>query len=87
MSIFRRRRASLACRDAVELVTDYLEGALSRTDRARFEAHLADCPHYSAYLEQIRMTIAAAGRVEPEQLSQEAQDDLVALFRRWQETG
>jgi anti-sigma factor RsiW len=87
MSIFRRRPASLACRDAVDLVTDYLEGALSRSDRARFETHLADCPHCSAYLEQIRMTIAAAGRVEPEQLSPEAQDELVALYRRWQETG
>jgi anti-sigma factor RsiW len=86
MNIFRRRRA-LVCRDAVALVTDYLEGALSRADRARLEAHLADCPHCSAYLEQIRMTIAIAGRVEPEQLAPEVQDELVALYRRWQQTG
>ena len=86
MSIFRRRR-SLVCREAVELVTDYLEGALSRSDRARFEAHLADCPHCTAYLEQIRMTIAATGRVEPEELQPEVQDELVALYRRWQQTG
>jgi anti-sigma factor RsiW len=82
MRIFRRRDA-LACRDAVELVTDYLEGALSRADRARFEAHLADCPHCTAYLEQIRMTIALAGRVEAETLQPEVQDELVALYRRW----
>ncbi|HVU72298.1 MAG TPA: zf-HC2 domain-containing protein [Mycobacteriales bacterium] len=84
MSWFSRRRAALACRDAVALVTDYLEGALSRPDRARLERHLADCPHCSTYLEQIRTTIAALGRVEPESLSREAQEDLVALFRRYQ---
>jgi anti-sigma factor RsiW len=86
MRIFRRRRA-LVCREAVELVTDYLEGALSGADRRRLEEHLAACPHCSAYLEQIRMTIALAGRVEPEALQPEVQDELVALYRRWQETG
>ena len=81
----RLRRRSLVCRQAVELMTDYLEGALSGRARARLEAHLADCPHCSAYLEQMRVTIAALGRVEPEDLSAEAQDELVALYRRWRE--
>jgi anti-sigma factor RsiW len=52
------------CQQAVELVTDYLEGSLSRRDRRRFEAHLRNCPNCSAYLEQIRATIALAGAVE-----------------------
>ena len=82
--MIRRRRADLMCQQAVELVTDYLEGALSATDRRRFEAHLADCPHCTEYLRQIRSTIAAVGRVEPESLSPDARDDLVALFRRYQ---
>jgi anti-sigma factor RsiW len=82
MRIFGRRRA-LVCRQAVELVTDYLEGSLSRADRARFEAHLADCPHCAAYLEQIRTTIAMAGAFEPETLEPQAQDELIALFRQW----
>lgn len=86
MRIFRRRRA-LVCREAVELVTDYLEGALSTTERRRLEEHLAACPHCSAYLEQIRMTIALAGRVEPERLQPEVQDELIALYRRWQQAG
>jgi anti-sigma factor RsiW len=34
----------LRCRELVELVTDYLEGALAPAERARFEAHVADCP-------------------------------------------
>jgi len=81
--LFRRRRA-VVCREAVELVTDYLEGALSRGDRARFEAHLAQCPHCNRYLEQIRTTIAAMGRIEPEALDPEVREELVALYRRWQ---
>ena len=71
------------CREAVELVTDYLDGALSRRDRARFEAHLADCPACGQYLAQIRTTIDSLGRIEPDDLDPAAQDELVALYRRW----
>ncbi|MGQ0519518.1 MAG: anti-sigma factor family protein [Actinomycetota bacterium] len=81
----RFRRRSVVCQQAVELVTDYLEDALSRRDRARFEAHLAECPHCREYLAQIRVTIAAMGRVEPESLQPEVRDELVSLYRRWQE--
>lgn len=79
----RFRPASVVCRQAVELVTDYLEGGLSRRERARFEAHLKDCPHCSAYLEQMRATIATLGRIEPDSLDDRARDDLVELYRRW----
>jgi anti-sigma factor RsiW len=78
------RRKDLVCQQAVELVTDYLEGALSRRDRRRFERHLRACPNCSAYLDQIRATIALAGSVEAEELSVEATQDLIDLYRRWQ---
>lgn len=78
-----QRRKDLVCQQAVELVTDYLEGALSRRDRRRFERHLRVCPNCSAYLEQIRATIALAGSVEPEELTAEATQDLIDLYRRW----
>ncbi len=80
--LFRRRR-TLVCRQAVSLMTDYLDGALGQRDRDRLEAHLAGCAHCSEYLAQIRATIAAAGHVEPDDLSPEALDDLVALYRNW----
>ena len=80
--LFRRRR-TLVCRQSVSLMTDYLDGALGQRDRDRLEAHLAGCPHCSEYLAQIRATIAAAGHVEPDDLSPEALDDLVALYRNW----
>jgi anti-sigma factor RsiW len=82
--MFRRRRPELVCREAVELVTDYLEGALSPRERARLETHLSDCPHCSEYLAQMRTILEALGRVEPEALDPKVQDELVSLYRRWQ---
>jgi anti-sigma factor RsiW len=78
-----RRRRALVCREAVALMTDYLEGALSPRDRTRLESHLANCPNCSEYLAQIRATIAAAGHVEVDDLAPEALDDLVSLYRQW----
>jgi len=80
---FWRRRRELVCRDAVALMTAYLDGELDGRDRSRLEAHLADCPHCSEYLTQLRVTIDALGHVEIDQLSEEALDDLVHLHRRW----
>jgi anti-sigma factor RsiW len=77
------RRRNLVCRQAVELVTDYLEDALSRTDRHRFERHLAGCPHCTEYLVQMRSTIQLTGRLEPEELPPEMQEELIALYRQW----
>jgi anti-sigma factor RsiW len=76
-------RRDLVCRQAVELVTDYLEGALSRADRRRFESHLAGCPHCTEYLAQMRKTIELSGRVTPEDLSPQMQDEFIALYRQW----
>ena len=65
------------------MVTDYLEDSLPARDRTRLEAHLADCPHCSTYFEQIRQTLDAVGHIEPDDLSAEALDDLVSLYRGW----
>jgi anti-sigma factor RsiW len=85
MQLLRRR--DLVCQQAVELVTDYIDGTLSRRERRRFEAHLRACPNCSAYLEQIRATIALTGTVEPEDLSPDARADLTELYRRWRSEG
>lgn len=79
------RRRDLVCQEAVELVTRYLDGDLSRRERRRFEAHLRACPNCAAYLEQIRVTIKLAGSIEPEDLTPEARSDLTELYRRWRE--
>jgi anti-sigma factor RsiW len=77
------RRRDIVCQQAVELVTDYLEGTLSKRNRRRFETHLKACPNCAAYLEQIKTTIRLAGQIEPEDLTPEARADLTDLYRRW----
>lgn len=77
----------MICREAVEAVTAYLEGAMRPRDRARFEVHLGGCPHCTAYLEQIRTTIAIAGRLEPEDLPPAAQRELQAVWEAWTAEG
>ncbi|MBI5104378.1 MAG: zf-HC2 domain-containing protein [Solirubrobacterales bacterium] len=82
-----RRRAQppgdLACQELVELVTDYLEGALPERDRARFEEHVSMCEGCAAYVEQLRQTLSVLGRLEPEDLSPEAERELLDAFRQW----
>ena len=73
----------MPCRQLVELVTDYLEDRLPPLERARFEAHLAECDVCRRYLEQFRHTIAALGRLPEESLSDEAREALLDAFRGW----
>ncbi len=73
----------IVCQQAVELVTDYLEGRLRRSARRRFERHLAGCPHCSEYLAQMRETIRLTGQVAPEDLTEQTRDDLIRLYQRW----
>jgi len=75
--------AGLSCRELVELVTDYLEDALSSADRVRFEAHIRGCDACTMYLDQMRATIAALGHLPPESLSPEAERELLGAFRDW----
>ena len=74
---------ALTCRHVVELVTGYLEGTLSWRERRRVERHLADCEACSAYLDQMRATLAALGTVTEESLSPDAREALLHAFRDW----
>lgn len=73
----------LTCQELVELVTEYIERTLSAHDRARFEAHLAECPYCRTYVEQLRATIRALGRLGEDDLSPDARAALVQAFRDW----
>jgi anti-sigma factor RsiW len=77
----------IACQQAVEMVTDYLEDVLNRGDKQRFERHLAVCPHCTEYLAQVRETIRLAGRLTPEDLSPPMRDAFTDLYRRWRAEG
>ena len=73
----------MKCREVVELMTDYLEGALSREDRARFEDHIAGCDGCRAYLEQLRETRRVAGRLATEPVPESLKAELLDAFRDW----
>jgi anti-sigma factor RsiW len=73
----------LSCKEMVELVTDYLEGALPADMRDRFERHLGACPPCVVYVEQMRQTIATIGTLPEESIEPTALDALRDHFRRW----
>ena len=73
----------MTCQRAVSLVTDYLDGALTGYEAARFEAHLAECPHCTEHVAQIKVAVAAAGQIHLDDLDPSAREDLMRLYRRW----
>ncbi len=76
-------RAELTCQELVELVSDYLEGALSSDDQHRFEAHLEGCDGCRAYLEQMRATILAVRGVTDADLDPAMRERFMDSFRDW----
>jgi len=73
----------ITCHELVELVTDYLEGAMERSERERLELHLADCRRCRHYLDQMRQTITVVGQLPEESVTPAAQADLLKVFRAW----
>ena len=73
----------LNCEQLVAAITEYLEGAMTSDARTRLEAHLSRCPPCQVYLEQIKVTIAATGRLRTSDVSPEAKAVLLDLFRAW----
>lgn len=73
----------LTCQELVELVTEYFEGTLPSADRARFEAHLAECHSCATYLEQMKQTIWLVGQLTERDVSPPARTALLQIFHDW----
>ena len=73
----------LTCRELVEIVTDYLEGALEPDARARVEHHLSGCDGCTNYLSQMRETVRLTGRLREHDLEPAARETLLEAFRDW----
>ena len=78
-----RMPTELACRQMVQLVTDYLEGALSLPDRTRFEQHLLYCDGCTSYLGQMRDVLRTVARIPDVALAADAQQLLLRTFAAW----
>jgi anti-sigma factor RsiW len=76
----------VSCQEVVELVTDYLEGALPAEEATLFEQHINFCDGCEWYLDQMRATIATLGRIGEEDVPAEARDRLLTVFRDWRRT-
>ena len=76
----------LECRVLVEIVSDYLDGALPEEDRERFDAHLEVCEGCRRYLDQMRTTVRVVGTLSEDDLGPGAKDQLLQLFRDWNRT-
>lgn len=77
----------LTCKDISQIVTDYLEGAMSAAERVSFEYHLSLCPDCVHYVEQMRATVATLGRMPAEAIPPEIEQKLLERFRAWKRAG
>jgi anti-sigma factor RsiW len=73
----------LSCRELVELVTEYLDGALPEYERRRFDEHLDGCEGCRNYLRQMQETIRISGALGEEAISEDARSAMLAAFRDW----
>lgn len=78
-------RTHPTCKEVVELVTNYLEGAMTSEERDRFEMHLGTCGACVTYHEQILMTRQTISTLGHEAVATEKVQDLLSSFRAWKE--
>ena len=82
--VHRHGTDEVTCREFVELVTDYWEGALPEERIELVEEHLVMCDWCKTYLEQLEATVRALPEAaEPEAVSPETELVLLAAFREW----
>ena len=77
----RHGHDELRCKEFVELVTQYVEGVMPEDERARFEAHLAECEGCSGYLEDMRRLVGSLHEVAEPPPDPETREALLRAFR------
>jgi predicted anti-sigma-YlaC factor YlaD len=73
------------CRDMSELVTDYLERAVSIRKRLDMWWHLVRCEACRRYYDQMRRTIGLLRQIPPERPDTNTEDGVVATA--WRQHG
>jgi anti-sigma factor RsiW len=75
----------LACREVVEIVSEYLDGTMAPGERRRLEAHLEGCPFCTEYVDQLRAVGRALHTLGTESIGAGRRDALLQAFRSWHE--
>jgi len=76
-------RQMWTCREITALATDYSEGHLGATDRARFETHIAGCDGCATFVRQLERTAKAVGALPEPELPMALRVELLARFDDW----
>jgi anti-sigma factor RsiW len=76
---------NFTCRDVAQLVTDYLDGSLTLSERIRFQLHLGLCFACRNYLRQMKYTIATLRQLPPEPVPPHVKEELLKRFRTWKQ--
>ena len=71
----------MTCAEVAARVTDYLDGALTAADRARFEAHLEGCEECRTFVAQFAQTLNALAALRDDDAGTESLDALIDAFR------
>ena len=74
---------NLSCQELSDLITEYLEGSLTFSEKIRFQIHLGFCSGCRNYLNQMKYTIRTLGKLPPEPMPTEVRDELLQRFRTW----
>ena len=77
------RPQDIACRELVEILTEFLDGALDEHSRTQVEQHLVLCSGCAEYLRQFRATIGVTRRLSEQDLPEQVKESLLDAFRHW----
>lgn len=72
----------LDCRDCVDLLADYIDGALAKHQAELLEWHLEGCGPCVAFVNTYKGTVDAARRLRQVTLPPELRDRLLTFLRR-----
>lgn len=68
------------CQEAIDLMGDAVDGTLQSTVRIDFHEHMAECPSCQTYLEHLRLTRQALGRLPRGAGTSPRRKDLIKKF-------
>ncbi len=74
---------NISCQELADLITEYLEGSLTFSERIRFQIHLGFCVGGRSYLNQMKTTIRTLGKLPSEPMPTEVREELLKRFRTW----
>lgn len=78
---FRRRRSVMTCREQVELLADYLDGALDPKVAGALEQHLDGCPSCLNFIKTYKATTALVREIACEEMPEELMNRLTSFLK------